>query len=118
MAPPEWERPGEDTGPSRASVDSTATDKAQRNAGADTLAALRRRRAASRRVEPLGCGCVDPWTCRHHDALMGDRSALDAAGHLFALGLPPLFDPSTIRRLWRSDRVLAVELARLAGLAA
>ena len=52
----------------------------------DTLAGLRRRREAARRLPPLECcGCRDPWTCRHHD------------------------DPKPYRRLWP---VVSVSAAR------
>ena len=33
----------------------------------DTLAALRRRRAAARRLPPLYGNCSDPWVCRCRD---------------------------------------------------
>jgi hypothetical protein len=81
-------------------------------------AALRRRREASRRLPVLDCGRSDPW---HYDEVpLTDHQldgAADAAEHLLALGLAPVFDMVTIRALWPRDRELSVTLARLAGAA-
>jgi hypothetical protein len=44
-------------------------------------------------------------------------AAINAAEHLLAIGLPPLFSVDTIRALWRRDRELSESLAKLAGVA-
>ncbi len=43
--------------------------------------------------------------------------ATDAARHLLAHQLPPIFALDTIRALWRRDRALAMTLARIRGVA-
>lgn len=70
---------------------------------ADNLAALRRRREASRRLPPLACGCVDPWTCRCDDPPPSEKmldAATDAAEHLMLLGFAPVFGLATVRAMW------------------
>ncbi len=79
-------------------------------------AGLHRRRDAAHRLPPLDCGHRDPWTCRHHDR-PSTRGVTEAAEHLLAIGLPPLFDAATCRALWPADRGLAAILARLSGAA-
>lgn len=71
------------------------------------IAACRRRRDASYRVEPLDCGCRDPWTCRCHDSQPSERmtdAAADAAEYLLHHGLPPIFSIDQGRALWRAGR--------------
>ena len=61
MSPPDGRsRPGEEAAP-----ESIAADNPQRNAeGFTAVHDLRRRRAASYRLPPLGCGRADPWRHR------------------------------------------------------
>ncbi|MBS9533544.1 hypothetical protein KIH27_08075 [Mycobacterium sp. M1] len=71
---------------------------------------MKRRRAASRRLAVLACGCADPWT--HRPAPSG---YVQAAQHLAACGLLPA-PPATVaelRELWRDDatRDLAAAIA-------
>jgi hypothetical protein len=90
----------------------TTTNRGQpiadlRQCGADTVAAWRRRRQASWRLEALPCSCRDPWPhqCRRPAPSERMLQAAQAAGeHLNAHGLAPLFDPETER---------AIRLARL-----
>lgn len=57
------------------------------------LGQLHRRRAASRRLAPLICGCRDPWPCRCNQPPLTEH-ALDnwraAAEHVLAAGWMPL----------------------------
>lgn len=70
----------------------------------DTTDALRRRRATSRRLAPLRCGCADPWTCRCRPSepseLEIDAYAATLA-HLDAIGLTAAPQVSELRALWR-----------------
>lgn len=70
--------------------------------------ALHRRRAAASRCEPLECGCVDPWTCRHHDGNHDtDRqteAAIAAGDHLLGHRLGPIYNVDQGRALWRAGR--------------
>ena len=90
--------------------------------GTDIVAMWRRRRQASWRLEPLECcSCADPWPCRCHErapsAKMIDAGA-DAAEHLLAAGLTPMFDIDTQRQLWRGGHHRLVHRLRSAyGLA-
>lgn len=72
------------------------------------IASIGRRREASRRVQPLDCGCTDPWTCKHHnpvrDADRQAEAAIAAGDHLLHHNLGPLYDVDTGRALWRAGR--------------
>jgi hypothetical protein len=88
----------------------------------DTLAGLRRRREASRRLPPLDCcSCSDPWPCQCHRPAPSPvllAAVVAAADHLSGAGLPPLVDLQTCRALWRhGERTLAYRLARVRGAA-
>lgn len=51
---------------------------------------IRNRNAAARRMEPLECGCRDPWLCRcHGDKHVSTEARLAAELHLAAAGLAP-----------------------------
>lgn len=88
----------------------------------DTLAALRRRRHASRRLAPLDCGCSDPWPCRCGEPPLTE-AAVDAyrraAEHVrYITGCAPLVPVEVLRALFRrggDDRALAQELHAAAG---
>jgi hypothetical protein len=87
---------------------------------------LRRRAEAARHLRPLACGCRDPLDCNCWPPLT-DRppptermvdGAVNAAKHLRAANLPPLFDLPTLRAMHKrggDDRQLAQELFELAG---
>lgn len=83
---------------------------------------LRRRRAASYRLQRLDCGCRDPWGCRCHEPPTSEQG-LDAwaaaARHIMdATGCAPVVPPDMLRALWRrggSDRELAQHVYDLAG---
>ena len=83
------------------------------------LEPLRRRRAASRRLPPLDCGCPDPWPCRCTEPpLTAHRvdSGRDAALHVLAGGHVPLLELEVLRALYRrggADRELADLLHQL-----
>lgn len=79
----------------------------------DHLAALRRRRGASRRLPVLDCGRTDPW---YYDEPQLTDHQIDgwaaAAEILAAGGLRPIVPVRIARALWRrGDRDLAVTLA-------
>lgn len=86
---------------------------------------LARRRVASRRVEPLDCGCIDPWLCRHpEDDPPPDRMVdayLCAVAHLDSVGLLAAPRLPEMRMLWRrgrTERRLVGEIASAWELAA
>lgn len=50
----------------------------------------RQRIAASRRMEPMPCGCRDPWLCRCRDTpVMRPDAIIAASQHLSGHGLAP-----------------------------
>lgn len=106
-------RLGEATAPS----ESTAADT-QKHSG---LAAWRRRHTAARRVEPLHCGCPDPWPCRCTEPPLSENvidAGRDSALHLLSAGLVPLLEFEVLQALWRrggSDRALADRIHSLTG---
>lgn len=68
------------------------------------IAGLRRRRAATDRVERLACGCRDPWTHRCTGDPTSERMAdayKDAVAHLGLLGLTAAPRVDEMRQLWR-----------------
>lgn len=75
--------------------------------GVDPFAAqLARRYTAGRRLDPLDCGCEDPWVhrqCRCTTPQLTE-AALDglagAIGHLLALGITPVVELWELRALW------------------
>jgi hypothetical protein len=76
---------------------------------------LHRRRVASRRLVPLACGCADPWICRCTDPPLSERmvdAGVGAAAHLLAADLPPMFDPPTLRAMWRQGHQQVVQRCR------
>ena len=80
----------------------------------------RRRRAASWRLPPLADGAADPWRPWRPERVspVQVQGAVDAARHLLAEGLPPIFDADTVTAIWRrggDDRALAEELHALTG---
>jgi hypothetical protein len=102
----------------------------QHSAARCQVAAMRRRREASRRMPPMWCGCVDPLSPRHrdhndeHDDDDGDGPATDdheldswvaAADHLIAAGLNPLVPLDTQRALWRRSRTDRHLIAQIRG---
>lgn len=51
----------------------------------------RQRIAAAHRMEPLDCGCRDPWFCQcHHRPHVSLEARLAADRHLAAAGLAPV----------------------------
>ena len=74
------------------------------------------RRQAAHRLEPLPCGCLDPWPCHHRRPEPLDDVTLDswesAAAQLASLGLPPVLPPAVERALRRrSARRRLLELS-------
>jgi hypothetical protein len=127
VGPPK-EEPGatQDAGPHQQSAHTTDKPKPttqSRLCSADTVAAqLRRRRAASWRLETLVCGCgPDPLSCACTQPPLSPRwvdAGRDAARHLLEVGHVPLLEPETLRALYRRggrDRALAIELHELCG---
>ena len=113
-APPQSRPPRNDT--------SAAYSIAQpRQCAFDTVAGLRRRRAASQRVPPLDCGCPDPWPCRCSRPPLSERmidAGRDAALHILDAGKVPLLEIEVLQALWRrggADRVLAELLNEASG---
>jgi hypothetical protein len=106
------------------SNDTTTSDQStaqpRQCGGFDTVAGLRRRRAASRRVPPLDCGCPDPW-CRCSEPPLSERmidAGRDAALHLLDAGNVPILEFEVLQALWRrggADRVLAEQLHQASG---
>jgi hypothetical protein len=89
---------GTETAPTTSTVDAP---KSNRQCTSD---ALRRRRAASQRLTPLVCGHSDPWRPWGPKQLSDKQAegAAQAAEHLLAVGLVPLFDAVTLRAMWRA----------------
>jgi hypothetical protein len=84
----------------------------------DTVVGLRRRRAASQRLVPLADGVQDPWQPYRPERLsdVQIQAAVDAAEHLIAQNLPPLFDDATLKAMWKAGhRDLAEHLHAAAG---
>lgn len=90
--------------------------RAHEPTGYDVLPALKRRRAASRRMPVLGCGNADPW--RYAEPALSDHQLdgwAQAAEHLTAIGCRPIVPVDIARALWRrGDRGLAEHLAVIA----
>lgn len=101
-------RPGQDSAASKALV----MDCHQHSG----VAAMKRRRAAARRLMPLDCGCPDPWPCRCSLPPLSDKmidAGRDAALHILESGRVPLLAIEVLQALWRRggpDRVLAEQL--------
>jgi hypothetical protein len=84
---------------------------------------LRRRRAATYRLAPLGCGHhSDPWlcTCSSSPALSEKmiEAARDAALHILSNGQVPRLEVAVLQALWRrggADRTLAEDLHQAGG---
>ena len=83
----------------------------------DSNGAWRRRREASRRLPLLHDGAADPWRPwrPEHISDVQAQGAIDAAHHLLAKDLLPLFDADTITAIGRSDDDLAKRLYDLAS---
>jgi hypothetical protein len=83
------------------------------------LEQLRRRRAASRRLPPLDCGCRDGWTCRCTEPPLSDQridGGRESALHVLTMGYVPLLEREVLQALWRrggADRELADLLHQL-----
>ena len=77
--------------------------KMSRHQNTSPVAALRSRRAASRRVVPLDCGCRDAWRPWRPERLSDVQTAgrRRAARHLRDAGFVPLFDLPTLRCMWQ-----------------
>lgn len=79
------------------------------------------RRAASRRLIPLHCGCADPWPCQCTEPPLSDSGVdgwRDAAEHVLSEGRMPLVPMEVRRALYRrggTDRELAIRLHRGCG---
>lgn len=110
-----WAGAASDLATSRITAESTA--RATR-ADRDALAAqLHRRAAATARLEPLTCGCADPWIFGCDGTEPADDRGLDAwcaaAEALLRLDLPPIVPRWALRALWRrggADAALAEQL--------
>lgn len=85
------------------------------------LCQLRLRRAASRRMLSLDCGCQDSWTCRCTDPPLSVNyldSWVATCELLLANGCTPMVPIEVLQALWRrggADRRLAQELHQRAG---
>jgi hypothetical protein len=118
---------GRDNNPADAQQldDTTATHAksttAPRQCGGDTVAQLRRRRAASCRLPSLDCGCRDPWPCTCTEPPLSEQwitAARFAALHILDAGEIPLLEIETLRALYRRggmDRSLAEMLHAATG---
>lgn len=106
--------------------DTNQTTTANHHEAGSTLysSALRGRRDASRRSEPLACGCRDPWTCMCFDgeptekAVDGYAAAVD---HLNSCGLAAAPNIAAMRVMWRrggDDRQLVRDIASRWGVSA
>ncbi|BBY36820.1 hypothetical protein MMAN_09540 [Mycobacterium mantenii] len=94
-----------------ASSESTAADCSEDSGGG--VATWHRRHAAASRLNPLDCGCRDPWPCRCTVPPLSDKridAGRDAALHVLATGNVPLLEYEVLQALWRrggKDRELA-----------
>ena len=80
---------------------------------ADYIAGLKRRRAATYRVQPLDCGCRDPWICRSPSERMVDAYR-EAVLTISAVGMTPAPFLPEMRIMWRrggTDRDLVRTIA-------
>ena len=94
----------------------TQPDTDEISSGVRQVADLKRRREASRRLPPLQCGHADPWQpWRAKPSEKLTTAAAEAAAHLLAQGLTPIFSVDTISALRRRDPELAKLLALLRG---
>jgi hypothetical protein len=100
--------PEKETAPAARERRSTTSKQPIRHA-ADASIVATRRRAASRRVPPLSCGCADPWPCRCAEPPLAAYPA--AAMYLLSLGLTPSPDRDGLRAMWRAG----AESRRAAG---
>jgi hypothetical protein len=114
--PPEKERPSgyQAARPDQELADHTTntrqlTDRRPRVCGATPLG---RRRFAADRCQPIGdTGVRDPWRPWRPERLsdVQVQGAADAARHLLANDLLPVFDNNTLRALWRAGHSELVE---------
>ena len=82
----------------------TTSDHHSADSYAHYIRGLHQRRATSRRIPPLACGHVDPWTCFHHKDDPTDvqvDGAAAAGEYLRSLGLAPVFPVTMCRALYR-----------------
>lgn len=113
MSPPEREKPALAGRPSRDYTNAIHPTNVARQ--------LRTRRAASRRLAPLDCGCADPWPCHCTQLAMSEHmvdAGRDAAHHVLSAGCTPILARHLLAELWRrdgADRGLAELLHRLTG---
>ena len=106
-------------------VDSPKSSGPVRQCHGDTVGLvglqLRRRRAASQRMVPLDCGCIDPWPCRCTEPPLSERmidAGREAARHILEAGHLPLLELEVLQALWRrggDDRALAEQLHAATG---
>lgn len=104
--------------PARASAATSIADQQPTSGARDFVDGLHRRRAASLRLEPLACGCRDPWCAQRP---RGTGGYADAAAHLLSHGLMPAADVVALRELWRIGgeyRELAEQIAEAGGVVA
>ncbi len=105
--------PGANPGAISPELTTTTSNHHSTDGYADYIRGLHQRRAASRRIPPLVCGHVDPWTCDHKtDPTEAQVDGAAAAGaHLRSLGFAPVFPVTMCRALYRRGyRELASEL--------
>jgi hypothetical protein len=115
--PPEKERPSATPGarPAQQLADTTPAvgNRTARWRRCSSATPLGRRRYAAARSVPLADGHRDPWRPWRPERLSDKQvqAAVDAALHLLAADLPPLFDRVTLEAMWRAGyRDLAEQL--------
>lgn len=75
------------------SIEMTNAPTEGRSAVENLAGFARQRSAAARRMEPLTCGCRDPWLCRCRETtIVRPEAIIAASGHLAAHGLAPRRD--------------------------
>lgn len=70
---PDAHHDAEATSTTRTTTDQGNGSTSEYSAQSATMDGWKRRRAATKRLVPLACGCRDPWLCRCHRRVRRSR---------------------------------------------